>query len=285
MEKLKSTLPNMLLSLTITCVVAGAILASVNDMTAGAIAASKAAALETAIKEVVPEFNNKPVEEAYMSAASTGDSLRIYPAKMDGELVGAAVESFSNSGFSGEIRVIVGFNTEGKITNYSVLQHSETPGLGSKMQEWFRTDRNKQSIIGRSVGDGLKVSKDGGDVDAITAATISSRAFLDAVNRAYSAFAQVDAAGGATSSHQTEGGKRCHIVKLKSIRTGANISASRMSRTRVRGTAVLAMRKSLKLKSRLSIQKSASTKNCPMLLRSQWNKIPITSMKKARRLP
>lgn len=206
MEKLKSTLPNMLISLTITCVVAGAILASVNDMTAGAIAASKAAALETAIKEVVPEFNNKPVEEAYMSAASTGDSLRIYPAKMDGELVGAAVESFSNSGFSGEIRVIVGFNTEGKITNYSVLQHSETPGLGSKMQEWFRTDRNKQSIIGRSVGDGLKVSKDGGDVDAITAATISSRAFLDAVNRAYSAFAQVDAAGGATSSHQTEGG-------------------------------------------------------------------------------
>ena len=206
MEKLKSTLPNMLLSLTITCVVAGAILASVNDMTAGAIAASKAAALETAIKEVVPEFNNKPVEEAHMSAASTGDSLRIYPAKMDGELVGAAVESFSNSGFSGEIRVIVGFNTEGKITNYSVLQHSETPGLGSKMQEWFRTDRNKQSIIGRSVGDGLKVSKDGGDVDAITAATISSRAFLDAVNRAYSAFAQVDAAGGATSSHQTEGG-------------------------------------------------------------------------------
>ena len=61
MEKLKSTLPNMLLSLTITCVVAGAILASVNDMTAGAIAASKAAALESAIKEVTPEFNNKPV--------------------------------------------------------------------------------------------------------------------------------------------------------------------------------------------------------------------------------
>lgn len=206
MEKLKSTLPNMLLSLTITCVVAGAILASVNDMTAGAIAASKAAALESAIKEVTPEFNNKPVDEAYMAATNTGDSLRIYPAKMNGELVGAAVESFTNKGFGGEIRVIVGFDTEGKIKNYSVLQHAETPGLGSKMQDWFRTNKNKQSIIGRSVGDGLKVSKDGGDVDAITAATISSRAFLDAVNRAYSAFAQVDAAGGATSSHQTEGG-------------------------------------------------------------------------------
>ena len=126
---------------------------------------------------------------------------------MDGQVVGAAVESFTNKGFSGEIRVIVGFDTEGKIKDYSVLQHSETPGLGSKMQEWFRTDRNKQNVIGREVGSGLKVSKDGGDVDAITAATISSRAFLDAINRAYAAFSQTDATGGATSNSTTEGGK------------------------------------------------------------------------------
>ena len=71
----------------------------------------------------------------------------------------------------------------------------------AKMQEWFRTDKNKQSIIGRKLDtNGLKVTKDGGDVDAITAATISSRAFLDAVNRAYSAYAGTDAVGGATSS-------------------------------------------------------------------------------------
>ena len=67
------------------------------------------------------------------------------------------------------------------------------------MQEWFRTDKNKQSVIGRTLTeDGLKVSKDGGDVDAITAATISSRAFLDAINRAYSAYKSVDEASGAT---------------------------------------------------------------------------------------
>ena len=182
----------MLLSLTSICVVSGAILAAVNNITAGPIAASKTAALETAIKAVTPEFNNKPTEEAYMAPTGNGDSLKIYPAKMDGQLVGAAVESFTNKGFSGEIRVIVGFDTEGKIKDYSVLQHSETPGLGSKMQEWFRTDRNKQNVIGREVGSGLKVSKDGGDVDAITAATISSRAFLDAINRAYAAFSQTD---------------------------------------------------------------------------------------------
>lgn len=191
----------MLLSLTGICVVAGAVLAAVNNLTAGPIVASKAAALERAIKAVTPEFNNKPSEESYMAATPEGDSLRIYPAKMDGKFVGAAVESYSKKGFSGEIKVIVGFDTEGTLCNYSVLQHSETPGLGAKMQDWFRTDKNKQSVIGRKLdGSGLKVTKDGGDVDAITAATISSRAFLDAVNRAYSAYAGTDAMGGATSS-------------------------------------------------------------------------------------
>ena len=87
------------------------------------------------------------------------------------------------------------------LLDYSVLQHAETPGLGAKLQEWFRADKNKQSVLGRTIPDGgLKVTKDGGDVDAITAATISSRAFLDAVNRAYSAFAGVDGLTGATST-------------------------------------------------------------------------------------
>lgn len=202
MEKLKSTLPNMLLSLTGICLVAGAILAGVNQFTTAPIAATKAAALEEAIKAVTPEFDNKPTEEAYMAVTSEGDSLKIYPALKDGKPVGAAVESNTKKGFSGEIRVIVGFDMDGKLLNYSVLQHAETPGLGAKMQEWFRADKNKQNVLGRSIpAGGLKVTKDtGGDVDAITAATITSRAFLDAINRAYSAFSGVDGMTGATSS-------------------------------------------------------------------------------------
>ena len=191
----------MLLSLTGVCVVAGAILAGVNQLTAGPIAIAKAATLEEAIKAVAPEFDNKPAEEAYMAVTSDGDSLKIYPAKLNGETVGGAVESNTKRGFNGEFQVIVGFDIEGTILNYSVLQHSETPGLGAKMDDWFRMDKNKQSVLGRTIPDGgLKVSKDGGDVDAITAATISSRAFLDAVNRAYSAFSGVDGLSGATSS-------------------------------------------------------------------------------------
>lgn len=191
----------MFLSLTVICLVAGAILAGVNMYTTGPIAATKAAALEAAIKAVTPDFDNKPTEDAYMAVTADGDSLKIYPATKDGKFVGAAVESNTKKGFSGEIKVIVGFDAEGKLLNYSVLQHAETPGLGSKMQEWFSADKNHQSVLGRNLADGeLKVSKDGGDVDAITAATISSRAFLNAVNRAYSAFAGTDGLTGATTS-------------------------------------------------------------------------------------
>lgn len=197
----------MLLSLTLICVCAGAILAGVNMYTTGPIAASKAAALQNAIKEVVPGFDNNPTEQAYKGITSEGDSLIIYPATKDGKFIGVAVESNTKKGFSGEIRVIVGFDTEGKLLNYSILQHAETPGLGSKMQEWFRTERNKQNILGRVLSGGnLTVSKDGGDVDAITAATISSRAFLDAINRAYSAYKGTDTTSGATSQTQTEQG-------------------------------------------------------------------------------
>lgn len=209
MEKLKSTLPNMLIVLTGICVIAGAILAAVNNMTAGPIAEAQALALEQAIKDVTPEFNNKPSEEAFMAVTPEGDSLKVYPAKMDGELVGVAVESINRNykAFSGDIKVVVGFDVNGKILNYSVQQHSETPGLGAKMQDWF-SDENKpkQNIKGRQMPEkGLSVSKDGGDVDAITAATITSRAFLDAVNRAYSAFMNTDATSSATSTNE-EGG-------------------------------------------------------------------------------
>lgn len=170
-------------------------------MTMEPIAASKAATLEKAIQDVTPAFDNKPTEEAYMAVTGDGDSLKIYPAKKDGKFVGAAVESNTMKGFSGEIKVIVGFDVEGKLLNYAVLQHAETPGLGAKMQEWFRMEGKNQNVLGRSLANGeLKVTKDGGDVDAITAATISSRAFLNAVNRAYSAFAGTDTVTGATAS-------------------------------------------------------------------------------------
>ena len=202
MKKIKSTLPNIVLSLGIICMVMGAALATVNKYTENLIAASKAAELQNAIKKVMPAFDNNPAEELYKIAVTERDSLTVYPAKKDGKWVGSAVESFTKNGFSGLIRVLVGFDTEGKLYNYSVLEHNETPGLGTKMEEWFRQDKNRQNIIGREMPKGiLKLTKDGGDVDAITAATISSRAFLEAVNLAYDTYlGNADAVSGATTN-------------------------------------------------------------------------------------
>ena len=144
MAKLKSTLPNMFLSLTIICVVAGAILAGVNMYTTGPIAATKAAALEAAIKAVTPAFDNKPTEDAYMAVTTDGDSLKIYPAMKDGKLVGAAVESNTQKGFSGEIKVIVGFDAEGKICTHrdywdpAASLFMRVPLLGSVLRWLYR---------------------------------------------------------------------------------------------------------------------------------------------------
>lgn len=168
---------------------AGAALAGVYEMTKAPIAAAEKEKQVEAIRTVTPPFDNSPVEEAYKALTAVGDSLIVYPAKKKGVLVGAAVESTTKKGFSGLIRVMVGFNADGSVRDYVVLQHAETPGLGSKMQEWFRNVlKPGQCVIGKDPSNPLKVKKDGGDVDGITAATISSRAFLDAINRAHSAF-------------------------------------------------------------------------------------------------
>ncbi|MDL2241818.1 RnfABCDGE type electron transport complex subunit G [Bacteroidales bacterium OttesenSCG-928-L03] len=179
----------MFLSLTIISVVAGAVLASVNEVTKEPIALAKKAKLEDSIRAVVPEFDNSPSEEMFKVELASGDSIAIYPAKQGAALVGAAIETNTMDGFSGEIRILTGLTPEGLIYNYAILAHAETPGLGSKMDPWFKTDKNNQSILGKDLSKGvLALSKDGGEVDAITASTITSRAFMQAVNKAYSAF-------------------------------------------------------------------------------------------------
>ncbi len=200
MAKLPSTFRNMFLSLFIICLTVAVLLAQVNKMTAKPIAEAKALKLQNAIKEVVPEFDNDPVAESYKMPTAQGDSLLVYPAKKGDEVVGFAVNSYSNNGFSGNIQIMVGFDMENKVINYSVLSHAETPGLGSKMVDWFKDEtKPQQNIIGKDLSQGeLIVSKDGGQIDAITASTITTRAFLEAVNRAYAVYKESDTISGAT---------------------------------------------------------------------------------------
>jgi len=190
MKKLESSLLNMTLVLTGVAVIMGAVLAFVNDLTSGPISAQKEKALADGIKTVmacdeitvaktdtVKQTDNKGKEITFI----------IYQAKdADGKDLGAAVES-TTGGFGGDLKVLVGFDPEGSILGYTLLEHAETPGLGAKADKWFQKGE-KGDIIGKNPQEPLTVSKDGGQVDAITASTITSRAFLLAVNNAYNAY-------------------------------------------------------------------------------------------------
>jgi electron transport complex protein RnfG len=189
MEKLQSSLKNMLFSLALISIIVAGLLALVYGITKEPIAQAEKQKQEKAIKEVTPDFNNNPVEEKFEIEISDGSKLTVFPAKQDGQLVGIAVETYTQKGFSGEIRIMAGFDMNGNIKNYAVLKHSETPGLGAKMQEWF-SDESKpnQNVINKEWYADMKVKKDGGEIDAITSATITSRAFVDALNRAYEAY-------------------------------------------------------------------------------------------------
>ena len=185
-SKKESTFVTMLLTLLIVTFVASAALGYLYELTKAPIEASKLAKQNSAIMEVVPEFDNEPGNESYTMEID-GGTLIFFPAKKDGELVGTAVSTFTNKGFSGNIKIMVGLLPDGTINNISVLEHKETTGLGDKMSKskstWSVQFNGKNPADFR-----LKVTKDGGDVDAITASTISSRAFCDAVDRAYNAY-------------------------------------------------------------------------------------------------
>ena len=189
-----------MLILTLFACSSAAILATVNSLTKDRIAQEVVNKVNSAIQDVLPEFDNNPFEEkkvvrlggaeaveSSLFRESTPDSLTFYPATKNGELVGMAVETFTNQGFSGRITVMVGFLPDGTINKTSVIAHAETPGLGDKI-EASKSDFGKQ-FEGKSPETfRLAVKSDGGDVDAITASTITTRAFCDALIRAYNEY-------------------------------------------------------------------------------------------------
>ena len=161
---MKSTLLNMILSLTTLTLLVGAALGVVNYFTTEPIAKANEAARHEAIAAILPPFD-------HLEAQTSGE-LTVYPAFDGPDLAGLAVETYSDAGFGGRIVLMA----------YRVLSHAETPGLGAKMDTWFQTDK----VIGTDTD--IAVRADGGDIDAITGATITSRAFTDAINRARHAF-------------------------------------------------------------------------------------------------
>lgn len=170
MKKIESTFINMLVSLLMVCLVSAGLLAGVYELTKADIALAEKNKQENALKGVLPEFDTiktDSIEGAPVFKAFKGD-----------QYVGVATIA-SAMGFSDQIIIMVGLDKANNIVNYEVLSQKETPGLGTKCVDWF-----KNQINGKSIDTDFKVKQDGGDVDAITAATISSRAFLNAVENA-----------------------------------------------------------------------------------------------------
>ncbi len=186
MSKKESTFINMLISLLVITLVAGFSLGFVNNLTIAPIARAKLERKINALKLVLPTFDNNPIrDKVLIKSEKAKDSIEIYPAYLNNELVGTAVTGSSEKGFSGLVKLMVGFKPNGEIENIAVLDQKETPGLGTKMKDekYIQQYRNKDPATFN-----LSVVKDGGEVDALTGATISSRAFSESVQMAYDEF-------------------------------------------------------------------------------------------------
>ena len=210
MKKLESTLLNMVVVLVAVAVITSGLLAWVNHVTEEPIRMQDELALANGIKEVMGTDQLTVTSDEEVKKEFDGKELVFVvhkTADKQGKFLGAAVES-TTMGFGGELKVLVGFDAEGKVLGYTILQASETPGLGAKADKWFQAD-GKGSIIGKTAAQPLTVNKDGGDIDAITASTITSRAFLKAVNQAYAVYAgQDDIASDGQSGASVQNGKR-----------------------------------------------------------------------------
>ncbi len=186
MAKKESTFSNMVLTLMLVAAAASFTLATVYNLTEEPIQRAKEAARQEAISKVLHDYDTLETR-SFMPVAGS-DSLEFNLAfDSAGELVGVAVATYTGMGYSGRIRAMVGFNPDGTIIDVVHLEHAETPGLGDKIQK-DKSDWSDQFQGFDPNEKTLKVRQDNGDIDGITAATITARAYCDAIDRAFQTF-------------------------------------------------------------------------------------------------
>lgn len=193
-QKQKEGIFSLTASLVIVSSLSALLLSYVYTITKAPIEAARNKAELAAIESVIGnDFDNNPYEDrTEISTADNTEKLAFYPGKKGKKIKRFAIKTYSDEAFGGRIELIVGFSINGKILNYEILASKETPGLGSKVAE----SEFKDQFQGLSPKyESFKVSKDGGEIDAVTAATISSRAVIDAIDRAYNAYAKLSTGG------------------------------------------------------------------------------------------
>jgi electron transport complex protein RnfG len=193
-------IPKLGLFLGVVAAVASGCLSLVYTSTAGAISINQQKRTNEALQQVLPAFDNIPADETVMLESAKGWPIRFYVARQGDEQVGFAGEVVTPEGFSGDVTVMVGLDAEGSVRKVIVTKHTETPGLGTAI-----TDRKRQKKITDFFGEKIEIEglpennwldqydgrkanasewsvvKDGGDVDAKTGATVTSRAVCGAV--------------------------------------------------------------------------------------------------------
>jgi electron transport complex protein RnfG len=171
----------LIIALTITCLVSALALAVIYGLTEEPIEEQKRLAIMRAVQEVLPPFDNDPAGETRQIALEDDETgaekeLTVYLGTREGEISGVAFQTFGE-GYGGFIFVMVGIDLEGQISGVKILKHEETPGLGAKIEEPSFTGQFRGKSLDNSllVSGNLAVKKDGGDLDALTGATISPR--------------------------------------------------------------------------------------------------------------
>ena len=179
------------LVIVLTCIslLAALALTGVYALTKGPIEQGQREKKEKALQAVLPEYEGTVRDTLIVDADNEEIPVHLAIGK-DGELCGAGIETYTKKAFAGRFDLMVGFDAEGTIVNTEVIKAGETPGLGDKINK-DKSDFALQFNHQNPAEFQLVVKKDGGDVDAITAATISSRAYCDAVQRAYDIFMKI----------------------------------------------------------------------------------------------
>ena len=171
--------------LCVICLISGSLLAVVNKVTEEPIAKAAMKGKEAAIKQVLPADTEGKMKISKVDIQDEHRNWVFYVARVDGKFVGTAVECSSNKGYGGEIKIMLGINAQDKVQDIAILSQHETPGLGAKMVEpEFKGQFKGKDIVATK----WAVKKDQGDIDQITAATISSRAVTGAVKSGIDVF-------------------------------------------------------------------------------------------------
>lgn len=172
------------LVLTLITALSGLVLGTTERCTRQPITEQYRHQQQQALRAVLPEVDNAPDRDAVTpaiqaSAGAPSSPTTYYRGRRRGQIVGIAFQVVAGNGYAGPIRMMVGVTPAGELLGLEILQQNETPGLGNRVEE----EGFRSQFMGKGRADSRwKVTKDGGDFDQISGATISSRAVVEALS-------------------------------------------------------------------------------------------------------